>query len=101
MSLQGSYRLCKFNGCQVRAKDVLHQSERQQITFNILTFYRLFPQMFMSPYSPFSRDNYQLTIMTSKSNVLQKPIFFGSSGFSVGNRAQACWGWRSKPPQKK
>ena len=25
----------------------------------------------------------------------------GSSGFSVGNRAQACWGWRSKPPQKK
>ena len=28
-------------------------------------------------------------------------ILFGSSGFSVGNRAQACWGWRSKPPQKK
>ena len=25
----------------------------------------------------------------------------GSSGFSVGNRAQACRGWRSKPPQKK
>ena len=28
-------------------------------------------------------------------------LFCGSSGFSVGNRAQACWGWRSKPPQKK
>ena len=25
----------------------------------------------------------------------------GPSGFSVGNWVQACWGWRSKPPQKK
>ena len=37
-------------------------------------------------------------------NVAERPaqaIPRGSSGFSVGNRAQACWGWRSKPPQKK
>ena len=44
--------------------------------------------------------DYQIIFRKSIHYILEC-YFNGPSGNSVGNRAQACWGWRSKPPQKK
>ena len=48
-----------------------------------------------------SSKNDNIVVVDTDSTIPDVFKTFGSSGFSVGNRAQACWGWRSKPPQKK